>query len=459
MNSSIPMHPTRRGFLKQSAAVLATPLVAPLILAKPVTGANEKLNLAWVGFSNQGWGDLLGCADGNNVVALCDCDPNFWPRAKEKFPNAKFYKDFRTMLEEMGDKIDAVGVGTPDHTHFAIAYLAMSLGKHVFVEKPLTHTIWEARTLQELAAKKGLVTQMGNQGHAYEGALLIKEWYDAGLIGEVKEVIAWTNRPKAGWGFNGNVQTEFPKPVPPPNGMDWDLWMGPVEKKIGFSPALHPTTWRPWWDFGCGGLGDIGCHTIDTPYWALGLGAPESVEVEMNGEVNPIHSPNGSIVTFNFPARGNKPPVKVKWYEGPSLPKAPEGFDLGDPDGEGGLIMVGEKGGIFHPGMRPNSPRLYPQAKWKEYRANRDKQVPKTIPRIPGIHRDWVNAIKEGKKSCSDFSYSGPLTETILLGTLAIRTGKTVKWNAEKMQITGNPEAAKLINPEARKGWRPEDLV
>jgi predicted dehydrogenase len=241
--------------------------------------------------------------------------------------------------------------------------------------------------------------------------------------------------------------------------MDWDLWMGPVEKKIGFSPALHPTTWRPWWDFGCGGLGDIGCHTIDTPYWALGLGAPESVEVEMNEEVNSIHTPNGSIVTFNFPARNGKPPVRVKWYEGPSQPKAPEGFDLGDPGGEGGMIMVGEKGGIYHPGMRPDSPRLYPEAKWEEYRSNGDKRVPKTIPRIPGIHRDWVNAIREGRKSCSDFSYSGPLTETILLGTLAIRTGKTVKWNAETMQITGNPEAAKLINPEARKGWRPDDLV
>ena len=222
---------------------------------------------------------------------------------------------------------------------------------------------------------------------------------------------------------------------------------------------LHPRTWRPWWDFGCGGLGDIGCHTLDTPYWVLGLGAPDSVEVEMNGEVNPIHTPNGSIVTFNFPARNGKPPVRVKWYEGPCLPKAPEGFDLGAPGGEGGLIMVGEKGGIFHPGMRPGSPRLYPEAKWEEYRGSRDKRVPKTIPRIPGIYRDWVNAIRESRKSCSDFSYSGPLTETILLGTLAIRTGKTVTWNAKKMQITGNPEAAKLIHPETRKGWRPEDLV
>ncbi len=429
------------------------------MLAKPVAGANEKLNIAWVGFGNQGWGDINGCANGNHVVALCDCNPGTWERAKQKFPEAKFFLDFRQMLAEMGDKIDAVGIGTPDHTHFAIACLAMNLGKHVFIQKPLSHTIWEARMLQQLAVKKGLVTQMGNQGHASEGARLIKEWYQAGLIGDVKEVIAWTNRPKAGWGFNGIVKTEFAPAAAVPQGMDWDLWLGPCSKKVPFSPTLHPTTWRPWWDFGAGGLGDIGCHTIDTPYWALDLGAPTSVEVEMKDEVNPIHTPNGSIVTYNFPARGNKPPVRVKWYEGPSVPEAPAGFDLGTPGGEGGLIMVGEKGGIYHRGMRPDSPQLYPQATWEAYRSSGDKQVPKTLPRTGGIHRDWVEAIKNGKKSCSDFNYSGPLTEAILLGTLAIRTGKTVKWNAEKMEIEGNPEATKMINVEAREGWRVNDLL
>ena len=459
MHPSPLNNPSRRTFLMQSAAALGLPLAAPQILAKPVAGANEKLNLAWVGFGNQGGGDLGACAGGNNIVALCDCDQSILDRGKTNFPGAKLFKDFRKMLREMGDKIDGVGVGTPDHTHFAIAYMAMSMGKHVFVEKPLVHSLWEARTLRELAARKGLVTQMGNQGHASEGARLIKEWYQAGLVGEVKEVIVWTDRPKAGWGFNGNVKTEFPKGETPPQGMNWDLWLGPSNQKVGFSPAFHPTTWRPWWAFGCGGLGDIGCHTIDTPYWALDLGAPESVEVEMHGEVNPIHTPNGSVVTFNFPARGNKPPVKVKWYEGPSLPPAPAGYDGGAPGGEGGMIMVGENGGIFHDGMRPDSPVLYPKAKWDAYRASGDKQVPKTIPRTQGIHRDWVDAIKNGKKSCSDFSYAGPLTEAILLGTLAIRTGKTVKWNAEKLEIIGNPEAAKLINPEAREGWRAKDLV
>lgn len=449
--------PSRRDFLKQSAAALGGTLAAPLVVANSVQGANEKLNLAWVGFGNQGWQDLLSCSEGNNIVALCDCDTSVWDRAKAQFPGAKFYQDFRRMFEEMADQIDAVGVSTPDHTHFAVAYTAMNLGKHVFVQKPLVHTLWQARTLRNLAAEKGLVTQMGNQGHASEGARLIKEWYQAGLIGQVREVITWTDRPKGGWGFNGNVMKEYPNPAPVPPTMDWDLWLGPCVANIGFSPAFHPTTWRPWWAFGCGGLGDIGCHTIDTPYWALDLGIPERVEVEMNEEVNPIHTPNGSIVTIHFPARGDKPPVRLKWHEGPSVPSAPAGHDCGMP-GDGGMIMVGENGGIHHGGMRPDSPQLYPNERWAAYRADRDKQIPKTLPRTKGIHRDWIDSIKNGTKSCSDFSYAGPLTETILLATLAIRTGKSLEWNADKMEIIGNPEAAALINPEARAGWRPEDL-
>jgi predicted dehydrogenase len=450
---------SRRTFLKRSAAAIGASFVAPLILPRSVKGANEKLNLAWVGFGGMGWGDLMSCANGNNVVALADCDPNVWPRAKNEFPDAKLYLDFRKMLDEMGDKIDAVGVATPDHTHFAVAHMAISRGKHVFVEKPLVHTLWEARTLQQLAAQKGVVTQMGNQGHASEGARLIKEWYQAGLIGNVREVLAWTDRPHSGVGFTGKIKTQYPPPQTPPPGMDWDLWLGPVDKQIGYSPEFHPMRWRPWWDFGCGGLGDIGCHTIDTPYWVLDLDAPLSVDVELNGPANSVHTPTGSIVTYNFAARGDKPPVQIKWYEGPSVPTAPAGYDLGAPGGEGGLIMIGEHGGIYHAGMRPDSPQLYPKARWEEYRADVNKRVPKTLPRTRGIHLDWIDAIKNGTKSCSDFSYSAPLTEAILLGTLAIRTGETVKWNPEKLEIEGNPEAAKLINIEARPGWRTKDLA
>lgn len=447
---------TRRKLIKSAAA-----LSFPTFLPRSVFGANEKkINLAWVGFGNMGWGDLNNCAKGNNVVALCDCNPGAWARAKEKYPEAKFYKDFRVMLSEMGSQIDAVGVGTPDHTHFAIAWAAMSLGKHVFVEKPLVHSLWEARALQKLAVEKQIVTQMGNQGHAFEGAYLVKEWYDAGLIGEVKEVITWTDRPAAGWGFNGKVRTAYPPAEVLPEGMDWDLWLGPCQEDVPFSKALHPTTWRPWWAFGCGGLGDIGCHTIDTAYWALGLGAPERVEVELSGPANPIHTPNGSVVTFRFPANDKRAAVSVKWYEGPRLPDAPEGYDW-EIKKHGGFIMVGEKGGICHDGMRPDSPRLYPKARWEEYRKDRANQVPKTLSRVGGIHSDWVENIRSGKvgETVSDFSYSGPLTESIILGTLAIRTGQPLDWDREKLTISNNDEAANLVEIPAREGWRPDDLV
>ena len=453
--SSIKSQNIKRRSLIKSASALALPTFMP----KSVFGANEKkINIAWVGFGNMGWGDLNNCANGNNVVALCDCNPGTWERAKKKYPKAKFYKDFRKMLEEMGDQIDAVGVGTPDHTHFAITYMAMSMGKHVFVEKPLVHSLWEARKLQALAKEKKVVTQMGNQGHAFEGAYLVKEWYEAGLIGEVKEVITWTDRPARGWGFNGQVRTSYPPAEKIPEGMDWDLWLGPCQEDVPFSRAIHPTTWRPWWSFGCGGLGDIGCHTIDTAYWALGLGAPDRVEVDMTEKANPIHTPNGSIVTYKFPARGKQPAVDVKWIEGPRLPKAPKGYDW-EIKGNGGFIMVGEKGGISHDGMRPNSPRLYPKSRWESYRKNANERVPKTLKRVPGIHNDWVNGIRNSKMTVSDFSYSGPLTESIILGTLAIRTGKGLEWSSKDMKISGNQEAADLVNVEARKGWRTSDLV
>ena len=453
--SSIKSQNIKRRSLIKSASALALPTFMP----KSVFGANEKkINIAWVGFGNMGWGDLNNCANGNNVVALCDCNPGTWERAKKKYPKAKFYKDFRKMLEEMGDQIDAVGVGTPDHTHFAITYMAMSMGKHVFVEKPLVHSLWEARTLQALAKEKKVVTQMGNQGHAFEGAYLVKEWYEAGLIGEVKEVITWTDRPARGWGFNGQVRTSYPPAEKIPEGMDWDLWLGPCQEDVPFSRAIHPTTWRPWWSFGCGGLGDIGCHTIDTAYWALGLGAPDRVEVDMTEKANPIHTPNGSIVTYKFPARGKQPAVDVKWIEGPRLPKAPKGYDW-EIKGNGGFIMVGEKGGISHDGMRPNSPRLYPKSRWESYRKNANERVPKTLKRVPGIHNDWVNGIRNSEMTVSDFSYSGPLTESIILGTLAIRTGRGLEWSSKDMKISGNQEAADLVNVEARKGWRTSDLI
>lgn len=452
--------PTRRSFLKTSIACAGAAVAGPLILPRPVWGANDKIRLAWIGLGQQGQSDLGSANRGCEIVALCDCDSEQAkkPVGQHGKKGAKFYQDFRKMFEEMGDQIDAVGISTTDHLHFPAAYMAINLGKHVFLQKPLAHSLWEVRTLTELAAKKGVVTQMGNQGHAYEGARLVKEWYQAGLIGEVEEVIAWSNRPAHnGNGFLGKVYKEFESGKAVPAHLDWDLWMGPVAKDVGYSKLLHPRNWRAWWDFGCGGLGDMGCHTIDSPFWALDLGLPERVDVEMNDEVNPIYTPYGSVVTFHFPARGSKPPVKLKWYEGPTKPETPKGYDGPAYEG-GGCIFVGEKGGIHHD-ARPKSPVLYPAQRWEKYRTNPAGQVAKTLPRIKGsVHTDFIDSIRSGKKACSDFSYAGPLTEVILLGTLAIRTGKTVKTDGDATRIVDNPEAAALVKIEARKGWDIKDL-
>ena len=448
---------SRRNFIKKSIVIPSIMIVPRHVLGgNGYTAPSDKLNIAGIGVGGRGNRNVSAC-DSENIIALCDVDQKHASATYKKYPKAKIYKDYRILMEEEKN-IDAVVISTPDHTHAVITMLAIKMGKHVFCEKPLTHTVYEARVITELARKYKVQTQMGNQGHAFEGAYLVKEWYDAGLIGEVKEVITWTDRPARGWGFNGQVRTSYPKAEKIPEGMDWNLWLGPCQEDVPFSRAIHPTTWRPWWSFGCGGLGDIGCHTIDTAYWALGLGAPDKVEVDMAEKANPIHTPNGSIVTYKFPSRGKQPAVDVKWIEGPRLPKAPNGYDW-DIKGHGGFIMIGEKGGISHDGMRPNSPRLYPKARWEDYRKNANERVPKTLKRVPGIHNDWVNGIRNSEMTVSDFSYSGPLTESIILGTLAIRTGKGLGWNAKDMKITGNKEAAALINVEARKGWRPTDLV
>jgi predicted dehydrogenase len=422
-----------------------------------------------------GKGNLGALARHCNVVGLCDVDlrkdagvrfrvskkghADLVTAAPQLYPGCKVYQDFRRMLIEMDDKIDAVGVATHDSTHFAVACMALQMGKHVFVQKPLAHSVYEIRTLREIANKNKLVTQMGNQGHAFEGMRLVKEWYQAGLIGEVKEVIAWTNRPAGGFGFKRLKNKTYPPVVEVPEGLDWDGWLGPVDKEVGYDKDLHPKNWRAWWDFGCGGLGDIGCHTIDVPFWALDLSCPTKVEAEVE-EVNPIQTPMGSVVTYHFPARPSQPPVTLKWYEGPKMPPKPEVMGDVEMNKEGGMIMLGSKGAIYHPGMRPDSPRLLPDSMWQEYRANPDNRVPKTLPRVGDITTDWVEGITEGTTPCSNFDYAVPLTEVIVLGTMAIRTGKTIEWDPKAVKVTNdNPEAQALVNVPARDGWRTEDLT
>jgi predicted dehydrogenase len=355
------------------------------------------------------------------------------------------------MFDKMGDQIDAVAISTPDHTHFPIAMAAIERGKHVFVQKPLAHNIWQCRTLQKAAAEAGIVTQMGNQGHCMDGMRRIKEWYNADILGEVKEVVTWTNRPIGPWFV---PPASFPPPTSKvPETLDWDLWQGPVTTERDFSRAYVPVRWRGWWDYGCGSLGDIGCHTFDAPFWALELGMPTKVEVEREKPPHPDYITMSSVVTYHFPARGKKPPVVLKWFErGYDVPK-PEGWPADKPlPEEGGMYMVGSKDTLLHGGMRPASPRIIPEERRRELR-DELTGIERLPSGGPGPVEEWFAAIKGGPAPGSEFSYAAPLTEVVLLGAIAQRSGKTIEWDDENMKVKGQPELDSWIKEPIRKGW------
>ncbi len=456
---------SRRDFLKASSLVAGGAFVLPRFsIGQSGASANSKLNIAFIGVGpGQGRSNLSQMRN-ENIVAFCDVDPAQIAETKEKFPDARTFGDYRRMFDKMGNEIDAVGIATPDNTHFVTAMTAADLGKHLFVQKPLVHNLYELRTLCEKARENKLVTQMGNQGRAFEGMRLIKEWFDADVLGEVREVVAWTNRPHEGYGFRPGERKKLPAAQQIPEGMDWDMWIGPA-RMTGFSEDLHPGYWRGWWDYGCGGLGDIGCHTIDIPNWALQLGHPEKIEVELSGKRNLVYTPSGSVVTYHFPARNGLPPVKVKWYEGPKIPElagefeaaqvahlAKTGSDEKAKRYADGIFMVGSKQTMFSPGMRPNSPRLFDEEAWQDFRRN---PTPKTLPRVKSTNiTEWIQAVKgEGPTPGSHFDYAEGLTELILLGALAIRTGKNIEWDSKAMKITNAPSLNKYIKPKPRKGW------
>lgn len=442
----------RRRFIQQSSAGAAAGAVSlPLFsIGRAGESANGKINVAVVGAGGMGGYAYRTAGSRENLVAICDVDEARSAQSKKKYPDVPRFKDYRVMLDKMDKGIDAVAISTPDHTHFPIAMEAMQRGKHVFVQKPLAHNIWQCRTLQKAAKKYKVITQMGNQGHTMDGIRRIKEWYDAGLVGEVAEVVTWTNRPIGPWFVP-------PKSFPPktaevPDHLDWDLWQGPAADRE-YSPEYLPTLWRGWWDYGCGSLGDIGCHTFDAPFWVLDLGMPSKVEVERLEPPHPDFITMSSKVTYHFPARGDKPPVKMVWYEkGFEVPK-PEGWEKDVPlPEEGGMYMKGSKEVLFHPGMRPASPRIIPTSRFKEMREELAK-----IERLPGAGggpiEEWFRAIKGGPAPGSNFDYAAPLTEMVLLGALAQRSGKTIEWDAENMKVKGQPEMDAWIKEPVRKGW------
>jgi len=449
-----------------TAAAAAFTIVPRHVLGGPGNVApSDKLNIACVGIGGMGRNNLGRC-ETENIYALCDVDQKFAGRIFAKYPKAKQYTDFRKMLERE-KSIDAVIVATPDHTHAVIAMMAMKLGKHVYVQKPLTHTVYEARLLTEAARKYKVATQMGNQGHSGEGVRYISEWIWDGAIGDVHEVHAWTNRPTWAQGMD---RPEGSDPVPPT--LDWDLWIGPAPFRPYVGPRFpfgriekkrnrgiyHYHDWRAWWDFGGGAIGDLFCHVIDPVFSALKLKYPISVEASIATDVDVMRGkyknnetyPRASIVRYKFPAREGKPPVKLTWYDGGLIAERP--IEL-EPDrrmggGGSGVIFVGDKGKLMC-GEYGDSPRLIPESRMRAY-----ELPPKTIPRIEGNHEgDWLRACKDGKPAGSDFEYSGPFTEAALLGNVAIRTGKKLDWDGPNMKITNVPEANEYLHKEYREGW------
>lgn len=444
---------SRRRFITTTSAVAAGAFMSPLAVsygAGSGTKANDKLNIAVIGAGGQGMANLQDCM-AENVVALCDVSETAAARAFKQFPEAKRFKDFRVMFDKMAREIDAVIVATPDHTHFPAAMAAMQLGKHVCVEKPLAHNVWQLRTLRKAAKNYNVITQMANQGHATVGIRYIKEWYEAGILGDVKEVIAWFNGPDFNpKGYFLKPDTYPPDEEPIPEGLDWDLWLGPQ----AFRPYSHfyiPRFWRGWYELGNAELGDWACHTLDAPFWSLDLGMPFSVDCMFKTPTPDGFVPDQSILNFEFAARGIKPPVTLKWYEGGLKPENRPEWGLAELPGSG-MIMVGDKVSLMT-GGRPNDPKLLlPEEDWKSFQENKPAE---TIPRVEGGPRaEWIAAIKgTGPMPGSVFEYSARLTEMSLIGVLAQRMNTRIEYDAENMKVTNHPEFDIYIKEPVRSGW------
>jgi predicted dehydrogenase len=444
---------SRRKFATTTAmAALSAAVVPRRVLGAQAPG--NKLNIAAIGIGGMGASNLEACA-GENIVALCDVDEVYSAKTRARYPKATFYTDFRVMLEkEKG--IDAVIVATPDHTHAAITMALLEAGKHVYCQKPLTHTVHEARTITEAARRARVVTQMGNQGQSFQSMPLLKEWLDDGAIGQVREVHAWTDRPVGGDPWSDFEVRARPADTPPvPKTLDWDRWLGPVAFRP-FHPAYHPMKWRAWQDFGTGALGDMGCHILDPAFWALQLGPPETVEATSTHYEPGVASetyPRASIVRYTFPARGARPPVKLTWTDGRLLPPIPPELEPGRGLPGSGALLIGDKGIILHGSHGADGVRLIPETRMKEY-----KRPPQTLRRVNGTHEgDWIRAIKEGPGGVppnSPFEYGGALTEMVLLGVLAVRMkDQRLVWDSKNLRFTNNDKANELLRIAYRPGW------
>jgi predicted dehydrogenase len=472
---------SRRSFIKNTAlTTFGISIIPRHVMGKGFIAPSDKLNIAVVGAGGKGYSDMMNVWNNgaSNITAICDVDWNRASAAFKQFPKAKQFKDYRKLLDEVKD-IDAITVSTPDHTHAVITLAAMQLNKHVYVQKPLTHSIHEARVLTEAAETYKIVTQMGNQGASGQGVKTMINWFDSGMIGTVNHVDVWTNRPV----WPQGIETPTDKPIMLVD-LDWDLWVGPAQW-VDYHPLYHPFKWRGWWNFGTGALGDMGCHLMDPPYRVLGLGYPTEVESSVGSiftqdwtpDYYPESCPPSSRTQLKFGASDKNPSeVKLNWTDGGLRPFHPElipaDHPIGDEDSANGVIMIGEKG-IMTCGTYGLNPKIYLNS--GEIILPETKEEKHPLPEN-GHHTKWVEACKAGYESdehkalTSSFDFAGPLTESILMGNLAIRSynlrketennrfvypgRKKLLWDGENMKITNFDAANQFVKREYREGWK-----
>jgi predicted dehydrogenase len=435
----------RRAFVGNLAAGVAFTIVPRHVLGRGYRAPSDTLNVACIGVGGMGWTDVQGMAK-ENIYALCDVDWDMAERAFGAYPKAKRYRDFREMLDKEARNVDAVLVSTPDHTHAAAAMMALRLKKPVRVQKPLARALHEVRVLSDAARRAGVATQMGNQGHAQEGTMQIREWVEAGAIGTVREVHYWTNRPIWPQALDRPTEAHIPPPT-----LSWDLWLGPVPERP-YHPAYAPFRWRGWFDFGTGALGDIACHAMDAAFWTLNLGRPSRIGVEAT-EVFPETYPRASRIVYHFPARAGRSEITVVWRDGGIFPPRPSEVDAlasWPPFSDGGQLWIGSDGKLVA-GMYGQSPRLLDERRDAEIRA---KPPAVKYPRLESVYAEFAAACKGGPPAGSNFAeHAGPLTEMVLLGNLAVRAGRTLELNPQTGEVTNFRVPEEWLRPPYRKGW------
>jgi predicted dehydrogenase len=434
---------TRRRFLVDTALTASSfMIVAPSVLGRDGQAPSDKLNIAAIGVGGRG-GHNVNVFNTENFIAFADVDDKQAAKSYERYDTVPTYKDYRVMLDKHEKEIDAVIVSTPDHTHAVAAMNAMKRKKHVFVEKPLAHSIYEVRELLKASRKYKVQTQLGNQGHSSNEIRNVCEWIADDAIGQVEDVQIWYTRK---YGDGKPRPTDTP---PIPETLDWDLWLGPVKERP-YHPTYLPGSWRSWTDFGTGIMGDWVCHILDPAYWALNLDAPTSVKATIDSEFDPERFPVSAVIEFNFPARKNMKPVKVTWTYGkkPDCPLYHE-QKMEEWQSNAGALLIGEKGAILHQSHGAGGAKFLPDELHASY-----KRPAQTIPRVPVHHKDWIRACKEGTPSSANFEYGARITEVALLGAIATSFGnETLQWDAKNMRFTNNQQANALIKPPYRSGW------